>query len=34
MIDTDVDPYLSTVHACDLARDVASAVLTNLPPYQ
>jgi hypothetical protein len=34
MIDTDVDPYLSTVHACDLARDVASAVLANLPPYQ
>jgi hypothetical protein len=34
LIDTDVDHYLSTVHACDLARDVASAVLTNLPPYQ
>jgi hypothetical protein len=34
LIDTGVDPYRSTVHACDLARAVASAVLTNLPPYQ
>jgi hypothetical protein len=34
VIDTGIDPYRSTLHACDLARDIASAVLTNLPPYQ